>query len=244
VRMKYIVPLLVMGWVLAAVWSLAADSFANLSLYREEEIVTTQYPGEKQTTTVTRSWIKGVKMRTDTGDGVEISLIRPDQDKVYNINLQRKMYAESPLSVYRKAAKLSLAMLGNDPTYQWTGRQKKIGSWNCREGVVADETAPNGERMKTVWWVSQDVGMDKQLLRHIMSLTMGMELDESTLKAFEKLTNIPGYPVQTETSFTRGGFTLKTVQTLKKIERRTIEDKIFELPEGLTKLNVPVPEGM
>ena len=217
---------------------------AELSLYREELMVTVHYPGGQQESEVIKSWIKGVKMRTDAGGGDDITIIRPDKNLVYNINKKRKEYTESPLSLYRKAAKLSMAMLGADPTYRWTNRKKKIGQWSCREVVVAEEDNEFGQKMKTTWWVSNDTGLDHTLLKQIMKITLGDDMDDATMRFFEKLTAIRGYPVQTESQVSHRGQIIKKIHTLRKLERREIPDSMFELPEGLTKIVVPVPEGL
>lgn len=239
---------LLLALAAGAIWPLVVqagnDLVADLSLYREEVLVNVLYPGGEQSSTVTRSWIKGVKMRTDAESGSDITIIRPDLGLVYNINMKRKIYTESPLSIYRRAAKLAMPMLAADPTYRVTGRKKKINNWNCREVIVAEETDRFGQKMKTIWWVSNDVGLEKKILRHIMAITFGTEVDAMTIRFFEKLTNIDGYPVQTESSMTLRGQVIKKIQTLRKLKKMEIEDKMFELPEGLTKIKVPIPEGM
>jgi len=245
-KIAYIV--LSLALIAGAIWPLVVQAenelLADLSLYREEELITVVYPGSEQSSTVTRSWIKGVKMRTDAEGGNDVTIIRPDLEMVYNINMQRKIYSETPISIYRRAAKLAMPMLAADPTYRVTGRNKKINNWNCREVIVAEETDQFGQKMKTVWWVSNDVGLEKKILRHIMAITFGTETDAMTMRFFEKMTNIDGYPVQTESSMTLRGQTVKKIQTLRKLEKQTIADKTFELPAGLTKINVPIPEGL
>ncbi len=219
----------------------AAQSATDLSLYREETVKTTQYPGGHEMSTVTKAWIKGQKMRTDAVRGNDVTIIRADLGMLYTINMVRKVYSEAPLEVFRRAAKLSLAMMGKDPTYRWTNREKKIGKWKCREVIIAEETSAMGEHFKTVWWVSEDVGLDNRLFKRIMQVAMGKELDERTAQFFAKLTAIPGYPVRTESSYSRGGAMVKTVNTLQVMERRDIDDSIFEIPPGLTKVVIPLP---
>jgi len=245
---KIIYVVLLLALIAGAVWPLVVQAenglLADLSLYREEELITVVYPGGQQSSDITRSWIKGVKMRTDAQNGNDVLIIRPDLELVYNINMQRKIYSEMPISLYRQAAKSAMPMLAADSTYRVTGRNKKISKWSCREVIVAEETDQFGQKMKTIWWVSNDVGLEKKILRHIMAITFGTENDAMTMRFFEKLTNIDGYPVQTETSFTLRGQTVKKIQTLKKLEKQEIDNKLFELPEGLTKLNVPIPDGL
>jgi hypothetical protein len=228
---------------LAALAASLAWAAGDSSFYREEQIVITQSPGGQQMTTLTKSWIKGVKMRTEASGG-DVTIVRPDLQKVYNINLLRKQYVESPYDMYRKAASLSLAVLGASPEYSWTNRKKKIGRWQCREVVVAEETGTGGERLKTIWWVSDDGDLDKSLFRRVLAIGVGDQPDASSKRFFDKLAGIPGYPVQTESSLTRGAQTIKTVNTLQKLERREVEDSLFDLPAGLTKIVVPTPEGM
>jgi hypothetical protein len=108
--------------------------------------------------------------------------------------------------------------------------------------VLADETSASGDRMQTAWWVTQDIGLDRRVFRHVMTLTSGSDLTEAMARFFEKLANIDGFPVQTESSYTRAGVTYKTVNTLVKLEKREIKDEMFELPPGLTKVVVPLPD--
>jgi len=227
----------------AGAWAQTAV-MPELSLYQEERVETINYPGGSQGTFTTKSWIKGVKMRTDALEGQDITIIRPDLGVVYNINGARKAYVETPLAIYRKASKQSIAMMaGGDITYRWTGRTKKIGKWSCREVVVSEESNSVGQEMKTIWWVSKDIGLNKQIYRHIMSIALGNEMDAATTKSLEKLTSIDGYPVQQETSIKHHDLTIKQIHTLNKLEQKPIEDSTFDLPSGLTKIAVPVPEG-
>ncbi|MDP8225666.1 MAG: DUF4412 domain-containing protein [Candidatus Lernaella stagnicola] len=226
--------------VAVAQWAVA-QSGTDLSLYREEQVSVSRYPGGMQMQMVTKSWITNQKMRTDAADGADVTIVRADLDKVYSINMKRKVYSEVPIDVYRRTAKLSLAMLSADPTYRWTNRTKTIGKWKCREVIVAEKTGAAGERMQTVWWVSEDSKLDNRLFRRIMAVTVGSEMDAETARFFEKLANIPGYPVQTESSYTREGTTIKSVNKLIKLERREIDESLFELPGGLTKIVVPMP---
>lgn len=245
-KIIYVVVLLAL--VAGSIWPLVVqaenDLLADLSLYREEDLITVVYPGGQQSSDITRSWIKGVKMRTDAQNGNDVILYRPDLELVYNINMQRKIYGEMPISLYRQAAKSAMAMLAADAAYRVTGRSKKINNWNCKEVIVAEDTDQFGNKMRTVWWVSNDVGLEKKILRHIMAITFGTESDAMTMRFFEKLTNIDGYPVQTESSMTLRGQTVKKIQTLRKLEKQEIDDKLFELPEGLTKIKSPIPDGL
>ncbi len=242
-HLHLILALAALAVVAAAAVSLATTEVYNdISIYREEAVSISELPAGQQKTTTTRAWIKGQKMRNEAGGG-EVTILRPDLDKVWNINLLHKTYLELPMSEYRRAARMSLAMLGVDPTYSWTGREKKIGAWKCREAIISDETNPGGDRLKTIWWVSEDAGLDKRLMRHVMSIGAGSDMDPATARFFEKMAGIPGYPVQTETSFTHGATTLKTVNTLQKMERRDIKDSQFELPEGFTRMMMQSPYG-
>ncbi len=230
--------------VVAAAALAKPEIYNDLSIYREETVVTSQYPSGQQTTAATRVWVKGPKMRTEVASSGEVTIVRADLDKVYMINAVRRIYSETPLAIYRKAQRVSLAMLGVDPTYTATNRERKIGHWKCREVVVAEQAGAGGDSLKTIWWMSDDPSLEKRLMRHVMSVSMGLDLDETNSRFFEKLAGIPGYPVQTETTMTHGGTTVKTVNTLQKMERREINDSQFELPEGLTKMNMPPPDGM
>lgn len=213
----------------------------DLSVYREEEMVTTQFPGGRESETTTKSWIKGLKMRTEASGGVDITIVRTDLDVVYNINMQRRLYSESPLSVYQQAARLTMAFLASDPSYQWTGRKKKIGDWNCREVVISEQSGQFGQKMRTIWWVTQDPPLELKILRHVMTLTFGNQDDEMSQLFFEKLNRINSYPVRTESQITHSGQTVKKVQTLTKFKKIEIKDSMFELPSGLTKIKVPLP---
>jgi len=216
----------------------------SLSLYREEVIVSTQFPGGQSHTNRTRSWIKGEKMRTEAAEGRDVTIIRGDLNLVYVINLERHVYTETSLTVFRQAARGSLLMLGRDPAYQWTNRKKNIGKWSCREVVVADENFSGGDRLRVIWWMSEAPELEKKWQRHIMRLTAGAPTEEAVRQSFEKLLGITGFPVRTETTATRQGAMLQSVQTLEKIERRDMDDALFELPAGLTKILVPVPDSL
>jgi len=224
------------------VWAQSAGG--ELSLYREETVTTTKYPGNLEQTMTTRTWIKGDRMRTEAAEGNDVTIVRPDRGIVYTINAERRVYAETPLELYQRAARLSLMMLGADPAYRWTNRQQKIGAWQCREVILAEATSAHGDRLKTGWWVSEETGFGQATFSRIMRVTSGEDLGAEGEKFFQKLANIPGFPVRTESTFTRGGVTVKTVNTLVKLERREIEESRFDLPDGYTKVVIPTPGQM
>lgn len=216
----------------------------SFSFYREEVIVATHFPSGQTNTNRTKTWIKGEKMRTEAAGGKDITVIRGDLNLVYIINLERHVYSETSLTMFRQAARGSLLLLGRDPAYQWTNRKKNIGKWSCREVIVADDNYSGGERMLVVWWVSEADEFEKKCQRQVMRLTAGEPDDEAVRQAYDKLLGISGYPIRTETTATRQGVTLQSVQTLEKLERREIDDSLFDLPEGLTKIVMPVPESL
>lgn len=232
-----VIALLTLGAGLAA----AQSAGSELSLYREETVVTAKFPGDFERKSLTRSWIKGDRMRTEVAEGKDITIIRPDLGLVFTINAERKVYAETPIEIFRRAARLSLAILGTDPTYRWTNRTKTIGKWQCREVVLTEESSVHGERLKTTWWIGDDLGFDQTTFARIMKVTTGTDLGPEGEKFLAKLTSIPGFPVRTESSFTRGGITVKTTNTLLKLERREIDDSRFDPPVGYTKIVVPTP---
>ena len=182
-------------------------------------------------------------MRTDAAEGADVTIVRPDLNLVYVINTKRRVYSESPLAVYQQAGRLTMTMLATDPAFQWTGRKKKIAAWSCREVVMAEETGANGDRIKTIWWVTKDPVLTVRLLRHLMTISFGDAIDELATRFYDKLDNVGGFPVQTETEATHGDKSLRRVQTLRKLERREIPDSTFELPPNLTKITVPLPPG-
>jgi len=247
VRNKYTV-LLILVFAVVVAGYLATISEAGVtprySIYREEVAVTTYFPGFNQETATIKSWVKDEKMRSETADGTDVTIVRSDLDVIYMINMKRLVYSETPLAVYHRAGRLSMAMLAADLAYQWTGRKKKIGAWMCREVILAEQTGQAGERMKTIWWVTKDTLLDVRLLRHFMSITFGSQSDELSTRFYDKLENIDGYPVQTESEVTRGNQSMRKVQTLRKLERREIPDSMFDLPSGLTRITAPLPPGL
>ena len=69
-------------------------------------------------------------------------------------------------------------------------------------------------------------------------------MDAATERFFEKLTASNGYPIQTESQITHRGQVMKKINTLRKLEKQEIKDSLFDLPEGLTKINVPLPDNL
>jgi hypothetical protein len=241
VSLKKTAALLIAVALLAGAGLVMAQTAPELSLYREEHVSSTRYPGGQEMTTITRTWIKGDKMRTEADEGNDITIVRPDLGKVFTINTKRRIYSDVPLSTFRRGARLSLALLGHDPTYRFTNRKKKIGKWNSREVVLSEQTLENGDRLKTVWWVSDEVKIDLATFKKIMQITAGPEMDAVATRFFSKLDAIGAYPVRAESTFSNGGSTVKTVNTLRVIEPRTVADDRFELPTGLTKMVIPLP---
>ena len=197
-----------------------------------------------------------------SGDGSEISILRFDRETVYHLNPEKKTYtamtfaemkamvdmaksmsddmiakriASLPPEQQEKAKEMAEAMksraFSSSATREVvsTGEHKTINGFACDKYVVKT----NGKETETVWASKQVTGYEnmKRDLEGFLERMSGMLGRKEALGAWFK--QIDGFPIQTESH--------GSVNTVAKIDRRSVPASEFEVPAGYTKVMNRMP---
>lgn len=215
-----------------------------------EERVSGHVPGGSQTMNdVVKSWISGNKLKQVSKAGQEIIIYRADIGKAYLINPVQKAYMEIPLSEMRQVTEKQLTtyvpnvdgqMKIPDNLYEQTDETKKIGKWTARKTKVLTGQSIPELKSQTNMWFTDNSDFSIRILIRIFEITMGGKVSDQMKELFDKMTNLPGYPVQIETTTVYRNQTFSTTKTVLKIEKqKSIDPMIFDVPTDYTKVEKP-----
>lgn len=218
--------------------------------YYIEERISGQLSSNSQTVNdIVKSWISGQKMKQTSKGGQEIIIYRADQGKAYLINPVQKAYIEIPLSEMRQMTEKALStyvpvvdgkLQVPDKLYEQTDETKKIGPWTVRKMKVLTGQKLPEIQSETGMWFAENSGFDNSILIRVFKVTMGGQVSPEMKKLFDKMTNLPGYPIQVETTTTYRNQTFSTTKTVIKIEKKmNIDPMIFDVPSEYTKVEKP-----
>jgi hypothetical protein len=168
-------------------------------------------------------------------------LLLLDKSKMYLVDNQTKTYNEVDLPVdFKKLdpvhgsqmAEQMQAMTKMDVSVKPTTEQKKVSSWTAKKYQVSMSNAA-GMKIDSDMWMSQDVGIDSaafaKMQAHMTSLSPGSG------EWVKKLSQIPGFPVLTETRVTTPGGVIKSTQQLASVDQKPAPAGTYSLPSGYTK---------
>lgn len=208
----------------------SASVYADL--YWESEQTTKGMPGMSDSTVIIKNYITENISMTDMGeqvtimdykDGVSYQL---DRTKKNYAKVELKQMGQMPQMEGGEDAQMFEAMMQSmidSMKVTATNETKTISGYKCKKYIMSFMMA------NTIYWVSKDVkGYDEM-----------KQISEKNMKWFESnpmmkrmnvvglMKEIDGFPVQT-ISEVMGG---TTTVTLKKIEKKKLDEKIFLVPK-------------
>jgi len=207
----------------------------------EEEWTTPPLFGMPGNTRMVKTWIAEDKMRRDEADSSQIVLIRPDLGKLWMIRPKTKSYIEMDRETLQGLSMMAVMVFGigirpetgkpaiPDSLFMKTGKEMRIGSWNCREIQVRRQKGRS-----VVIWISGETGLESGLYTNMLKKLMGPAASDYEA-FFRQLDTLDGYPVLVESGM--GG--RKLTQKLIGVRSQPIPDSVFEIPKGYRKAEPP-----
>lgn len=199
----------------------------------------------------TKGYLKPTKLKSisdEEGSGI---IIRSDKELIYVIHAKDKTYSEMTFKEFEgHIAKMNEQMkqmqeqLKNVPPEQRemmekmmggmmaekeyqlkkTGEKKKIAGHTCEKILLYEGDKEAGEL-----WMTKDIGSMKDYAKDWSKL-MDKLVQGPMAKVYRKLAELDGFMMQ----FTMGG----TASTTTKLEKRSISNSEFEIPEGYKKVEM------
>jgi hypothetical protein len=219
--------------VAAAAW---ADTLLTMKNHTDAAAL-----GQPSRDSEIRVWVSPDNQHLRRDEASFSLLLLLDKNKMYLVDNQSKTYNEVDLPVdFKKLdpqhgeqmAEQMKQMAKMDVSVKPTGEQKKISAWTARRYQVSLSNAA-GMKIDSDMWMSQDVGIDSsafaKMQAHMSSLSPG------AAEWVKKISDIPGFPVLTESRVTTPGGAFKSTQELASIDRKPAPAGTYELPKGYTK---------
>ena len=210
-------------------------ALAEKGFYVEQQTHTPSIMGQPAKDEISKTWISDTGYRIESGN--TIMIFHFDTKKIWNIDMEKKSYFETDAESMKEMAKMGQAMMGNSGenslVFKKTGSTKKIKDWNCYE-----VTAKNA-MMKHTMWLTEDLPYGKDTYyKFYKSIPEFEKIAESIYNSEE----LKGYPVANEMEINMMGMQMKTSSELISIKEQDIPASIYNLPEGLNKMDNPMDD--
>ena len=194
-------------------------------------------------------WITPDVMRNDSKEASVI--IRLDKKTMTMIDHGTRTYTEMPMDMGKAMeqagggkmsreekeamAGMMKGMMKFSMTVSDTGEKKKIGSWNCRKYIQKMDMAMGPSR--TELWATEDIKVKDDLFARYSAIMMTMQpgLRESMDQVLKETKKIKGVMVQSDTSTTMMGTTVKSSVKLLEFKEGKAPADITAIPKGYRK---------
>lgn len=210
------------------------------STYTIEEMWTTPpifgMPGN---TRKVQTRISQNKIRRDEADSSQIVLMRADLGKLWMVRPKDRTYMEMDRETLQGLSMMALMLFGigihpetgkpsiPDSLFLKTGKQSRIGSWNCEEVRVR-----SGAGRTIVLWMSPETGLESGFYGRILKSLMG-DYASDYGAFFKQLDALSGYPVLIESGAGGKVFSQKLISVRKEI----VPESVYEVRKGYKKLD-------
>jgi hypothetical protein len=254
-----------------AVLTLFSNSalFADLVI----EQVSNGFPGserkpDEKKITKQRLFLKGDKLKMVDMEEPLICIVRLDKKVIWEINSREKTYVERHLSYFEKLRKDRLAQRNleirqingmPDPKAREenarksgyrlkqdgsvdsaivaqilrTAEKKKIAEYECERVIIKED-----ERTVLDMWVTDKIKVPESLMRFYE------ELGAFTKEVLEKVREVKEFPLELKLELEAGVLSFRIEAQVSKVDESVqVNDKEFELPEGLKKVKEITDEG-
>lgn len=194
-------------------------------------------------------WITKDCMRNDSADSSV--LVRLDKQRIYLIDHVQKTYGELPLNFEKAMQEMGVAKMPKEQqqamaqmmkqmmkvsiTVTETPEQKKIKTWNCRKYIQKMNTAMGP--VTTEVWATQDLKTDYDLFAKYQAVMMSLQpgLRDALSQVMKEARKIKGVTVQTKTTSTMMGTTMKSSTELMEYKEGKAPATINGIPAGYKK---------
>jgi len=194
-----------------------------------EQKTLTKSGDNPETTSIQKMYLKGKMMKVEDMDNGMTTYYRLDKDVIWFTNAKKKTYSERKLSQSLQLMK----MFKQNQVIELkdTGNKKKIGKYDCHEYIITNK----GQLVNYTqeMWVTKEIKIMKEF-KDIFDAFKQYSPEMS-----EKLASLDGYPILTKITSSVMGTIIVNTSELTKVEKKKLDDKIFDIPEGF-KLEEPV----
>ena len=171
-------------------------------------------------------WVKGDSIRyVNSNDMGNILIIKMDDDKVYQINGKEKTVKEIDLKSKFVSMEKQIKVSSKK-----TGEKKKIDQWEAYQVLLTSEV--RGAKTEVEYWLTDKI-------HYPMETRVKMASYFGQGKIIEELKKYPGYPVEIVVHVKAQSKKIDMKTNLIKLEKRNIDEKLFEIPGEYEKIDLP-----
>lgn len=171
---------------------------------------------------ILKLWVKKDWVRIFEGNGKDnITIIRMDEDKAYQVNEKEKTVQEIDLKAKYAAIEKQIRV-----SSQKTEKKKKIGQREAYQVLLT--VSLKGMSTEFEYWLSDKIKFPIET-----RMRVGDYLGQR--KILEELKKYPGYPVETIVHFKAQGKRIERRTRLVKLEKKKIDNHLFEVPSDYKK---------
>ena len=205
----------------------------------------------------TKGYMKSMKLKTVGEEDSHVGIVRADKEMIYMVNPKEKTYSEMSFDDLEKQMaaaseemkkaqeqlkdlppeqrKMMEGMMGGmmkdvDYAVEKTGEKKTVAGYSCEKVLLKD-----GEKVAGTFWVTKDLGTMTEYAKDWSKL-MDKIARGPMAKMLKKLSDLGGFVMESSMS---GVSTMTT-----KLEKRSVSDGEFEVPEGYKKTEMEGMGGM
>jgi len=249
--MKKTCYILSLAAILSVVTLVPGQALADIFMKQKHHTGSVTMMGQTQPArdSIQSVWITPDVMRNDSKEASVI--IRLDKKTMTMIDHGTRTYTEMPMDMGKAMeqagggkmsreekeamAGMMKGMMKFSMTVSDTGEKKKIGSWNCRKYIQKMDMAMGPSR--TELWATEDIKVKDDLFARYSAIMMTMQpgLRESMDQVLKETKKIKGVMVQSDTSTTMMGTTVKSSVKLLEFKEGKAPADITAIPKGYRK---------
>lgn len=203
--------------------------------YIKQKVTTDATMGQPARASDYEVWVSNDKIRSiNTSENQEF-IFDLKKRKVYLIKPLNQSYVEFDLDQFQNFARMGMGIMQTksdtppETKIVRTGKQSKIGKWNCEE-IEVTHTGPININFHM--WVTKDIKIDMKDYSHA-SESMGF--NNMLGNVFEKMAEIDGFPVKIIASMDMFNTPIVTSTEVSKVIIKPIPASVFALPKNFKK---------
>jgi len=214
---------------------------AEEGYYIEEKLTTPPIFGLPKQTHLTKTWITNTHLRRDEGSKQQTLLIDTRKNQAWLIRHQDSTMIRMDMATFQGMALMTMMMFGvtydtltgdpiiPDSIFYKTGRQLRVGQWDCHEVIVQRRHSDSGgnKGQPVVMWITDHDVSEQSLYVSILRAMMGPLVNQYSA-FFNQLERLGGYPAEL---YTRA-MGMEITQKLLRLEKENITEAVFQLPSG------------
>ncbi|MCB0284228.1 MAG: DUF4412 domain-containing protein [Calditrichaeota bacterium] len=218
--------------IVIAVFYITIHAQDQEGIYLEQKINSSGMNNPAGNSAISKSWITDSRIRLEQPGQTLIFLF--DAKKVFTLMQKEKQYIEMTFADMDNILNLSKMFMASGQTsfvFSKKDETRQINNWN------AYKIEAKNDLQHMVLWLTEDIAIDRAKILKMYSKIPGLSV---IADSFNKTNEFQGFPVLTEMEMKVMDMPVKTSIELVKIEKTTVGDSLFLIPENFEQIESPM----